>query len=439
MPALSSSSSAPNTLGESNRGQQNQSIEPSVLTSAAVCRSPISPCSEIAVSDMLGLHARPRVRHDVPPYSPVASLTRPGTPHITRFGRVAASVRPVNAENRSQTTAGAAGDAQPALARLRRPGVVDDQHYDVIIIGTGAGGGTLAHRLAPSGKRILLLERGDYLPRERDNWDSTAVFVTGQVPGPGVLVDKHGDEFPPEVNYYVGGNTKFYGAALFRLRPEDFGELRHHGGISPAWPIGYDDLEPYYTQAEHLYLVHGQHGEDPTEGPRQRAVPPTRRSQHEPRIQQLSDDLEKQGLHPFHLPIGVNLTQDEHGRATPRSVLHPLQPGRRLPVPGATRKSDAQVICVDPALAHANVAADHQRPRATSGDRPRPGAPSPRSSPSSVTVRRRGSARTSWWSPAARSTRRRCCCARPTTRTRAGWPTAPTWSAGTTCGTTTWR
>lgn len=145
--------------------------------------------------------------------------------------------------------------------------MADDHHYDVIVIGTGAGGGTLAHRLAPTGKRVLILERGDYLPRERDNWESTAVFVKGKYRAPEFWYDKHGNEFPPEVNYYVGGNTKFYGAALFRLRPEDFGELRHHDGISPAWPIRYEDLEPYYTEAEQLYLVHGRHGEDPTEGP----------------------------------------------------------------------------------------------------------------------------------------------------------------------------
>ena len=149
----------------------------------------------------------------------------------------------------------------------------DDQHYDVIVIGTGAGGGTFAHRIASSGKRVLLLERGDYLPRERDNWDSTAVFVKGMYRAPEFWLDRHGHEFPPEVNYYVGGNTKFYGAALFRLRPQDFGELRHHGGISPAWPIEYADLEPYYTQAEHLYVVHGRHGEDPTAGSRQRRLP----------------------------------------------------------------------------------------------------------------------------------------------------------------------
>ncbi|MFD3441605.1 GMC oxidoreductase [Streptomyces sp. NPDC058685] len=229
----------------------------------------------------------------------------------------------------------------------------DFPHYDVIIIGTGAGGGTLAHRLAPSGKRVLLVERGDYLPRERDNWDSTAVFVKGKYRAPEFWLDRHGSEFPPEVNYYVGGNTKFYGAALFRLRPEDFGELRHHGGISPAWPIRYEDLEPYYTEAEHLYLVHGQHGEDPTEGAAsaQYAHPPV---EHEPRIQKLSDDLEKRGLRPFHLPIGVNLSQDGSGAATHASVC--IRCNRVDGFPCLVRgKSDAEVICVEPALRHPNV------------------------------------------------------------------------------------
>ena len=197
--------------------------------------------------------------------------------------------------------------------------MADDQHYDVVIIGTGAGGGSLGHRLATSGTKVLWLERGDFLPRERDNWETQAVFVRGKYLAPEVWYDGHGRDFQPEVNYYVGGNTKFYGAALFRLRPEDFGELRHHGGVSPAWPISYDDLEPYYTQAEHLYLVHGDHGEDPSEGhaSAQYAYPPV---SHEPRIQQLSDDLEKLGLHPFHLPVGVNLDEAEPGRPTRTSA-----------------------------------------------------------------------------------------------------------------------
>ena len=141
--------------------------------------------------------------------------------------------------------------------------------YDVIIVGTGAGGGTLAHRLAPSGKRVLLLERGGYLPRERDNWDSTAVFLKGQVPrrrGRGTTGD--GDAFTPENNYYVGGNTKFYGAALFRLRPRGLRRAppprRHLAGLAAR---ATQDLEPYYAEAEHLYVVHGARGEDPTEGP----------------------------------------------------------------------------------------------------------------------------------------------------------------------------
>jgi choline dehydrogenase-like flavoprotein len=226
-------------------------------------------------------------------------------------------------------------------------------HYDVIVIGSGAGGGTLTHRLAPSGKRVLLLERGEYLPRERANWDSTEVFVKGKYRAPEFWLDEDGHEFPPEVNYYVGGNTKFYGAALFRLRPEDFREIRHHGGVSPAWPIDYTDLEPFYTQAEHLYLVHGMHGEDPSEGhaSAQYKYPPM---QHEPRIQQLSDDLEKQGLHPIHLPIGVRIDQDSFGMPTHTSAC--IRCDRVDGFPCLVQaKSDAQVICVDPALTHDNV------------------------------------------------------------------------------------
>ena len=179
------------------------------------------------------------------------------------------------------------------------------------------------------------------------------MFVRGKYLAPETWYDRHGQEFQPEVNYYVGGNTKFYGAALFRLRPEDFGELRHHGGISPAWPISYDDLEPFYTQAEHLYVVHGRHGEDPTEGPTsaQYAYPPVA---HEPRIQQLSDDLEKLGLHPFHLPIGVRLDEAEPGVPSRTSVC--IRCNRVDGFPCLVNgKADSQVICVDPVLGQDNV------------------------------------------------------------------------------------
>src|SRR5438876_12222323 len=140
-------------------------------------------------------------------------------------------------------------------------------HNEVIIIGSCAGGGTLAYRLAPSGKQILISERGDNVTREKDNWNPQAVNVDGKYNTKELWRDKDGKELHPHTNYYVGGNTKFYGAALFRLRREDFGEIKHHGGISLAWPISYDDLEPYYTQAEYLYHVHGQRGEDPTGPP----------------------------------------------------------------------------------------------------------------------------------------------------------------------------
>src|SRR6266852_134959 len=134
-------------------------------------------------------------------------------------------------------------------------------HYDFIIIGTGAGGGTLAWKLAASGKRILIIARGPYVPREKDNWNSRAVNAEGKYNTKELWRDVAGKELHPHTNYYVGGNTKFYGAALFRLREQDFGELRHHGGISPAWPISYDEIEPYYTKAEYLYQVHGNRGE----------------------------------------------------------------------------------------------------------------------------------------------------------------------------------
>src|ERR671937_3330361 len=106
------------------------------------------------------------------------------------------------------------------------------QHFDVIIIGTGAGGGTLAGRLASSGKRILLLERGDYVPREQDNWSARAVNLEGKYQTKEVWRDERGEALHPHTNYYVGGNTKFYGAALFRLRREDLRGNRPHRGLS---------------------------------------------------------------------------------------------------------------------------------------------------------------------------------------------------------------
>jgi choline dehydrogenase-like flavoprotein len=221
--------------------------------------------------------------------------------------------------------------------------------FDVIIIGTGAGGGTLAYKLAPSGKRILLLERGGYVPREKDNWSTKAVNLEGKYQTKEVWSDKDGNPLHTHTNYYVGGNTKFYGAALFRLRKEDFGEIKHYGGISPAWPISYEDLEPYYTQAEQLYHVHGLRGEDPTEPPASAPFPHPPVS-HEPRIQHLSDDFARLGLRPFHTPLGVML--DERNPHKSRCIRCETCDGHPCLV---YAKSDAHVLCVDPALEHPNV------------------------------------------------------------------------------------
>jgi len=221
--------------------------------------------------------------------------------------------------------------------------------YDVIIVGTGAGGGTLARHLAPSGKRILLLERGDWLPRELENWLAKDVFVDNRYVSPDTWYDAQGKAFQPQIHYFVGGATKLYGAALYRQRKEDFGELRHHDGVSPAWPISYDELEPYYTKAEELYRVHGVRGEDPTEPPASAPYPFPALS-HEPRIQQLADDLAAAGYHPFHAPCGVML--DEANLAFSACI-------RCMNCDGFPcllhAKSDAEVLGVRPALEHANV------------------------------------------------------------------------------------
>ena len=221
--------------------------------------------------------------------------------------------------------------------------------YDVIIIGTGAGGGTLARHLAPSGKRILLLERGDWLTREPQNWDTREVFVDNRYISADTWYDGSGQTFQPQVHYFVGGATKLYGAALYRLRKEDFGELQHHDGLSPAWPISYDELEPYYTLAEQHYEVHGARGEDPTEPPASAPYPFPAVS-HEPRIQQLADALEAAGHRPFHAPCGVRLNEAN------MPYGHCIRCATCDGFPCLMHaKSDAEVLGVRPALEHPNV------------------------------------------------------------------------------------
>lgn len=223
------------------------------------------------------------------------------------------------------------------------------QHYDIVIIGSGAGGGTLAHALSKTGKKILVIERGDYLRREKANWEAKAVFLENRYHTKEKWYDREGKAFTPGMNYYVGGNTKVYGAALLRLREEDFKEIKHYGGVSPAWPLGYDVFQPYYLQAEKLYSVHGNRGEDSSE-PKEKESYPFPAISHEPYIQNMHDKLKKLGYHPFHLPLGLHL--NEKNRENSKCIRCDTCDGFPCLVDA---KSDAHVTCIRPALESGNV------------------------------------------------------------------------------------
>lgn len=175
---------------------------------------------------------------------------------------------------------------------------------DIAIIGSGVGGSAVAHQLVGSGAKILILERGGDLPNEPQNSDAEAVFVQSRYKTHDEWVDAKGVPYRPGQYYYVGGHTKFYGTAMFRFRESDFAQTQIDGATSPAWPVSYADLAPYYASAERLYGVRGAAGVDPTEPPRDAfphaAIP------HEPVIVALSDRLRAQGLHPFAMPSAVD-------------------------------------------------------------------------------------------------------------------------------------
>lgn len=218
-------------------------------------------------------------------------------------------------------------------------------HYDIVIIGSGAGGGTMARALADSSARVLVLERGGPVPREPENWDPKAVWKDLRYRTTERWLDADGQEFVPYTHYGVGGNTRFWGSVLYRLRREDFQAIEHADGISPAWPIDYETLEPYYEHAEHLYHVHGQHGVDPTEPARGPFPHPP--IPHAPGMAALVDGLVRQGLHPSPLPLGLLRPGERGGCVLCRTCnSFPCQ---------IDAKSDADVCGIRPALEYPNV------------------------------------------------------------------------------------
>jgi choline dehydrogenase-like flavoprotein len=220
-----------------------------------------------------------------------------------------------------------------------------DQSYDFIIIGTGAGGGTMARALAGSGARILVLERGDYVPAEPENWSPEAVWKHLRYRTTEEWLDERGVPFRPYMHYCVGGNSKFWGSVLYRLRREDFDEVEHRDGVSPAWPIDYDTLAPYYDRAERLYHVHGDHASDPTEPPR--GAYPHPPVPHAPVMASIVDRLRGQGLHPSPLPLGLIRPSEPEGCLLCNTCnSFPCR---------IHRKSDAETCGIRPALESPNV------------------------------------------------------------------------------------
>ena len=217
--------------------------------------------------------------------------------------------------------------------------------FDLVIIGSGAGGGTVAQALAPSGAGILLLERGGFVPREPENWDPTAVWRDLRYRTTEQWLDRDGRPFLPYTHYCVGGNTKFWGSVLYRLRKEDFEAVEHLDGVSPAWPIDYATLEPYYARAERLYQVHGAAGDDPTEPPRGPYPHPP--IPHAPEIAATVERLREQGLHPSPLPLGL-IDPGEPDGCILCNTCNSFPCQRHA-------KSEAEVCCVRPATGEENV------------------------------------------------------------------------------------
>ncbi|MGS0625781.1 GMC oxidoreductase [Ralstonia sp. VS2407] len=180
---------------------------------------------------------------------------------------------------------------------------------DVLVIGSGMGGATFVHGIQDKGLDIVVAERGDFLPKEIQNWSVDAVFAQGRYRNADTWFDEQDQPFKPGVFYYVGGNTKFYGAMLPRFREQDFEVIEHPEGVSRAWPISYADLEPYYARAEVLYRVHGNRGEDPCE-PWRSTDYPWPGLKHDPALHALESSMRAAGLKPFSMPAAVDYGKD---------------------------------------------------------------------------------------------------------------------------------
>lgn len=215
---------------------------------------------------------------------------------------------------------------------------------DVIIIGSGIGGSTMAAALAPTGKQIFILERGDHLKPSAQDRSDTAIFADGYFRPKEEWLDGEGKPFNPGNYYYVGGNSKFYGAVLIRYRREDFSPLAHLGGTTSGWPMTYEELEPSYGRAEQMYQVRGQIGQDPTEPPHSTAYthPPV---PDEPAIDALRKRLAYVGLRPSSLPLGVDLPKWLARARTPWDAFPDTTGG----------KMDAESAALKLALLHKNV------------------------------------------------------------------------------------
>ncbi|MGF1602686.1 MAG: GMC oxidoreductase [Thermosynechococcaceae cyanobacterium] len=216
--------------------------------------------------------------------------------------------------------------------------IIDDQHYDIIIVGTGAGGGTLAQKLAPTGKRILILERGSVMALKDQNVAGVDVLKNKRYHAPEQWYDQSGEPFSPQTNYAVGGNTKIYGASLMRMRDRDFNAVTHQDGVAPEWPLKYAELEPYYTAAEQLYQVHGDYGQDPTE-PDHSDNYPYPAVNHEPVMQPIVDAISTQGLHPAPLPVSLTRQDDD---PTGDAEVFGINPA--LKYDNVTLKTNARVV-----------------------------------------------------------------------------------------------